>query len=48
MAPVAIVTGAGAGIGQATARMLHERGHRVVAADVTIEARDCTRGLADV
>jgi len=36
--PVAIVTGAGAGIGQATARMLHERGHSVVAADVSAEA----------
>lgn len=48
MAPVAIVTGAGAGIGEATARMLHERGYRVVAADVTIEALDWTRGLADV
>ena len=48
MGPVAIVTGAGAGIGEATARMLHERGYRVVAADVTIEALDWTRGLADV
>jgi len=48
MAPVAIVTGAGAGIGEATARMLHERGHRVVAADVSLEALDWTRGLADV
>ena len=35
---VAIVTGAGAGIGQATARMLHERGHDVIAADVSAEA----------
>ena len=41
---VAIVTGAGAGIGQATARMLHERGHRVVAADVSADALDWTRG----
>lgn len=36
-APVAIVTGAGAGIGQATARMLHARGYAVVA-DVSVEA----------
>lgn len=36
--PVAIVTGAGAGIGQATARMLRDRGYRVVIADVSGEA----------
>lgn len=35
---VAIVTGAGAGIGEATARMLADRGHAVVAADVSSEA----------
>lgn len=35
---VAIVTGAGAGIGEATARMLRERGYSVIAADVSAEA----------
>jgi NAD(P)-dependent dehydrogenase (short-subunit alcohol dehydrogenase family) len=45
MAPVAIVTGAGAGIGLATARMLHERGHRVVAADVAIESVGWAQGM---
>lgn len=43
--PVAIVTGAGAGIGQATARMLHARGHSVVAADVSAEALTWTEGI---
>lgn len=41
-APVAIVTGAGAGIGQAAARMLRERGYRVVVADVSPDARAWT------
>ena len=36
--PVALVTGAGAGIGRATASMLVERGYRVVAADVSADA----------
>lgn len=36
--PVAIVTGAGAGIGRATARMLLERGYSVVAADISADA----------
>ena len=36
--PVAIVTGAGAGIGRASAEMLADRGYRVVAADVSKEA----------
>ena len=36
--PVAIVTGAGAGIGEATALLLLERGYRVVAADVSADA----------
>jgi NAD(P)-dependent dehydrogenase (short-subunit alcohol dehydrogenase family) len=44
-APVAIVTGAGAGIGQATARMLHARGHAVVVADVSAEALAWTDGI---
>lgn len=35
---IAIVTGAGAGIGEATARMLAERGSRVMAADVSADA----------
>lgn len=43
--PVAIVTGAGAGIGQATARMLHQRGHSVVVADVSAEALAWTHGV---
>jgi len=42
---VAIVTGAGAGIGQATARMLHERGYSVVAADISAEALSWTEGI---
>ncbi len=36
--PVAIVTGAGAGIGRATTQMLASRGYRVVAADVSMDA----------
>lgn len=35
---VAVVTGAGAGIGEATARMLASRGHQVIAADVSHES----------
>jgi meso-butanediol dehydrogenase / (S,S)-butanediol dehydrogenase / diacetyl reductase len=45
VAPVAIVTGAGAGIGQATARMLHARGYAVVAADVSADALAWTDGV---
>jgi len=45
MSPVAIVTGAGAGIGQATARMLHARGYRVVVADISAEALSWTQGI---
>lgn len=36
--PVAIVTGAGAGIGRATTEMLASRGYRVVAVDISHEA----------
>lgn len=36
--PVALVTGAGAGIGEATARLLRERGHVVLAVDISPEA----------
>jgi NAD(P)-dependent dehydrogenase (short-subunit alcohol dehydrogenase family) len=43
--PVAIVTGAGAGIGQATARMLHDRGYSVVVSDISSEALEWTRGV---
>lgn len=43
--PVAIVTGAGAGIGQAAARMLHARGHSVVVADISEEALAWTKGI---
>jgi meso-butanediol dehydrogenase / (S,S)-butanediol dehydrogenase / diacetyl reductase len=43
--PVAIVTGAGAGIGQATARMLHSRGHSVVVADISADALSWTEGI---
>src|ERR1700682_349682 len=45
---VAIVTGAGSGIGAATARALSERGDRVVCADVRLEAAKQTAdGLID-
>lgn len=46
--PVAIVTGAGAGIGEAAARMLHARGHLVVAADVSSEALQWTDAVDGV
>lgn len=46
--PVAIVTGAGAGIGEATARMLAERGHVVIAADVSRGALAWTEDMVDV
>ena len=47
MTPVAMVTGAGAGIGEATARLLLQRGYRVVAADVSEEALAWTADEAD-
>ncbi len=39
---VAIVTGSGAGIGEATARALAQRGARVIVADVRADAADHT------
>jgi len=45
MSHVAIVTGAGAGIGQATAKMLHERGYQVVVVDLNTEALAWTVGV---
>ena len=54
MKPVAIVTGAGSGIGQAAARMFHDRNYAIVAADVSAEALswavdvpDCQTVVAD-
>lgn len=45
---VAIVTGAGSGIGAATARALSARGDKLVCADVRLDAAEETaRGLAD-
>lgn len=41
----AIVTGAGAGIGEATARLLLERGYGVVAADVSADALGWVQGV---
>lgn len=46
--PIAIVTGAGAGIGEATARMLHDRGHLVLAVDVSAEALQWCEGIDGV
>jgi meso-butanediol dehydrogenase/(S,S)-butanediol dehydrogenase/diacetyl reductase len=45
MPQVAIVTGAGTGIGQATAQMLHARGYHVVAADRDAQALAWTSGV---
>lgn len=44
----AIVTGAGAGIGEATARMLNARGHLVIAADVSRDALAWAEGVEGV
>ena len=52
--PVAIVTGAGTGIGQATAMMFADRGYDVIAVDLNAEAlhwasaRDITTVIGDV
>lgn len=48
MTAAAIVTGAGAGIGEATARLLHARGYRVLAADVSSEALMWTSGIEGI
>ena len=45
---VAIVTGAGSGIGRATAELLLERGDLVVAADIDREALDWTNPVTEV
>lgn len=45
---VAIVTGAGAGIGEATALMLHERGHDVLAVDVSADSLSWTSGVEGI
>ena len=42
--PVAIVTGAGSGIGAATAKALSERGDKVVCADLKLDAAKQTAG----
>ena len=52
--PVAVVTGAGTGIGQATAMMFADRGYDVIAVDLNAEAlhwattRDLTTVIGDV
>ena len=45
---IGIVTGAGAGIGQATARMLADRGHQIIAADVSDDALAWTHEVEGV
>ena len=47
-APVALVTGAGAGIGQAAARLFLERGYAVVAADASADALSWTKQAQSV
>ena len=45
-APVVLVTGAGSGLGAATARVLADAGYRVVAADIDLErARETAHGI---
>ncbi len=46
--PVAVVTGAGAGIGEATARLLAQRGYSVVAADLSEPNLAWTADVPDV
>lgn len=46
--PVGIITGGAGGIGEATARALGARGHRLVIADLdSAAAQTCARGLTD-
>lgn len=40
---VAIITGAGSGIGQATAHLFAQRGYRVIANDMTLESLEWTK-----
>ncbi|MFE2970964.1 SDR family NAD(P)-dependent oxidoreductase [Streptomyces sp. NPDC059340] len=47
-APVAVITGAASGIGEAAVRLYAERGHRVVAVDVAGEGLARLAGLDDV
>lgn len=45
---VAVVTGAGAGIGEAAARLLHQRGHEVLAVDLSAPALAWTTSVEGI